>query len=70
MVLFEEGEGCVVGGLGGGVVLGLVQLVALRVGLTMEGGRVLKLTVEKLGNQPINQSINQSINRSINQSIN
>ena len=61
MVLFEEGEACVGGGLGGGVVLGLVQLVALRVGLTMEGGRVLKLTAEKI-RQPTNQLIDQSIN--------
>ena len=65
MVLSVEGELCVDGGFGVGVVLGLAQLVALRVGLTMEGGRLLKLTAEE-----ISQSINQMINQSINQSIN
>ena len=69
MVLFEEGEACVGSGLGGGVIWGLVQLVALRVGLTMEGGRVLKLTAEKI-RQPTNQLIDQSIDQSIDQPIN
>ena len=69
MVLSVEGEVRVGGGFGVGVVLGLVQLVALRVGLTMEGGRLLKLTAEEI-NQSINRSVNQSINQSVNRSIN
>ena len=69
MVLSVEGEVRVGGGFEVGVVLGLVQLVALRVGLTMEGGRLLKLTAQEIS-QSINQLIDQSINQSINRSIN
>ena len=47
MVLSVEGEAtssCVVGGREVGVVFGLVQLVALKVGLTMEGGGLPNVT--------------------------
>jgi len=51
MVLSVEGEktsSCVVGGLEVGVVSGPVQLAALRVGLTMEGGGLPNVTAEEL----------------------